>query len=400
MNSERIVLAVLAVLVFTGMVTVVVRDGAGADPRVGPDAVAADAEPPPRTTTGASPTPSPTPTPLGEPGDWVVTRSGGTPVSRVADGVVDEVAAGGLTWPILSEEGDGYRVATHCDREAWVAATDVARPAVARQDEGMADAVVVLDPGHGGIDAGALGPDGLTESEVVLDVADRLRTLLERDNDVDETDGTVRSGDQWPAVAEVLMTRDPRDEADGELRTSLGFRGRLASVVDADAFLSLHLNAGDSTTFDEPASEVLYSVDDRRSERLGALVLEELRRSLAPLADEWRGTTLRGTIGRADPDGSDYYTTLEEAEVPAVITEALYLSSSSGEELARTDVFRDAYAEALYRALVRFLETDDTGDEVNDPITFRAGEGGTAYDFSDCSLAAPTSAATAADSDD
>lgn len=183
------------------------------------------------------------------------------------------------------------------------------------------------------------------------------------------------------------MTRDRDDGKDGNQRTALSFRGRLATEAEADALLSIHHNAGDTRTFDEPASEIFYSVDDQPSRRLAGLVLEELRASLAPFADRWRGTTDAGTFGRADPDGTDYYTILQYGRVPAVITEAVYISDPLGEELAATEEFQQAYAEALYRALVRFLEIpDEVGDEVNEPSEVTPGDN-EPYDFSACSLA-------------
>lgn len=380
---ERLGLGVAAVCVVAVMVAASATDPSGRRD------VAASAPTTPTMTPTSTPTSTPTTTEaVDEPADWVVTSEPGTPLHDAADGVVDEVAAPGLTWPIVGEEAGGYLVTTHCDRPGWVAAADVKRPRIARAPD-LAGAVVVVDAGHGGNDAGAVGPDGLTESEVNLAVVDRLQGLLQRSNDIDPDTGAVSPGTQWPAVAAVLMTRDPDDGVAGDQRTSLTFRGQLAAGAGADALVSVHHNAGDTSTFDDPPVEVLFSVDDAASPRLAGLVLEELRRSLAPLADSWQGTTSRGTIGRADPDGTDYYTVLQEAGVPAVITEALYISSLEGEALARTDEFRQAYAEGLYRALVRFLATDEDGAEVTDPVTFEPGSGGAAYDFSDCSVAAP-----------
>lgn len=383
--AERLGLALLATLVLAGMVA-----ASALDPGVGAGRGAADQV----ATTSPAPVPSPTPAPTataapaGQPADWVVTGAAGTALWTEADGVVDEVAAPGLAWPILSEEAGGYRVATHCDREGWVDGEDVLRPVVQRGD-GVAGAVVVVDAGHGGDDDGALGPTGLTEAESNLAVATRLQALLSRANDVDDETGAVTPGDQWPSLAGVLMTRDVTDGFGGDQRTSLAFRGRLGRVVEADALVSIHHNAGPTRTFDDPPVEVLFSVDDDASSRLAGLVLEELRRSLDPLADDWQGSTGRGAIGRADPDGTDYYTVLEEADVPAVITEGLYLTDPASEDLARTDAFRQAYAEGLYRAMVRFLGSRDVGAEVSEPAVFEpAGETST-YDYSDCTLAAP-----------
>jgi N-acetylmuramoyl-L-alanine amidase len=350
--------------------------------------------PPPRPTgavaaaveDAATPSPLPTPPPLpGTPAPWVVAGPDGAPVRSVIDGPVDEVAAAGLLWPILEEVDGSYRVATHCNRKAWVSAADVERPSVGRGD-GLRGAVVVLDAGHGGIDAGVPSSTGLLESDLNLAVAERLQALLERSNDVDPETGAVTPGDEHPPVAAVLMTRDAQDAKGGNQRTALVFRGRLATLTDADALLSIHHNAGDVETFSEPPVEVFYSVDDAASPRLAALVVEELRRSFAPLADTWRGATMSGAIGRAGSDGDDYYTVLEEGKVPAAISEALYLSDPAAAALAATEEFQQAQAEGLYRALVRFLDTEETGGDVADAATYPTGDV-EPYDYSRCRLA-------------
>lgn len=382
--TERLGLVLVAALVAVAMVAATVADGPTAPTDV-ETARPVGAELAAAATASPRPTPTPTPRPVGDPASWVVAGPDGAPLAATPGGPIDEVAAPGLTWPILEEVDGGYRVATHCARDGWVDADDVERPNVAR-GAGMAGAVIVVDAGHGGLDAGASGPAGVLESEVNLAVAVRLRDLLERANDIDDETGEVTTGDTVPPVAAVVMTRDPDDGKGGDQRTALTFRGRLATGADADALVSVHHNAGDTRTLDEPPSEVFYSVADEESGRLAGLVLEELRRSLAPLADQWRGTTLAGTIGREDPDGTDYYTVLEQAEVPAVIAEALYLSDPAAEELAATDEFQEIYAEALYRALVRFLATEATGSEVNEPIEFTPGDA-EPYDYSSCSLA-------------
>src|SRR5439155_154786 len=78
---------------------------------------------------------------------------------------------------------------------------------------------IVLDPGHGGRDDGAMTEAGLREKDLTLDVARRLRRLL-----LDQ-------------AFEVLMTRD-RDEA-----VSLRQRAQFANAEGADLFVSIHVNS-------------------------------------------------------------------------------------------------------------------------------------------------------------
>ncbi|MET0831999.1 MAG: N-acetylmuramoyl-L-alanine amidase, partial [Acidimicrobiia bacterium] len=59
--------------------------------------------------------------------------------------------------------------------------------------------------------------------------------------------------------------------------------------------------------------------------------------------------------------GGQYYGILDDASVPAVIAEGAYIANPSEGELLETPEFQQAYADAMYRALVRFLTTDDPG---------------------------------------
>jgi N-acetylmuramoyl-L-alanine amidase len=79
---------------------------------------------------------------------------------------------------------------------------------------------IVIDPGHGGRDPGAIGRNGLTEKEVVLDVGLRLKDLIQKN-----------------LAREVLMTRD-RD-----IYIPLEERTQLANGKGADLFISIHANA-------------------------------------------------------------------------------------------------------------------------------------------------------------
>jgi hypothetical protein len=64
-------------------------------------------------------------------------------------------------------------------------------------------------------------------------------------------------------------------------------------------------------------------------------------------------------VTRVGADGQDYYSILARSEQPAAIVEGAYISNPSEEALIMTDAFRQAYAEGVYRALVRFVTTDD-----------------------------------------
>ena len=72
-----------------------------------------------------------------------------------------------------------------------------------------------------------------------------------------------------------------------------------------------------------------------------------------------------------DPEtGDDYYGLLRRATMPSVIVEGVYISEPEEEALLATPEFRQAYAEAVYRGVVRFLTTDEPGSGINRPEVF------------------------------
>jgi N-acetylmuramoyl-L-alanine amidase len=79
--------------------------------------------------------------------------------------------------------------------------------------------VIVIDPGHGGSETGAVGPDGTNEKDVVLGIARKLKSVLEN------------SGNR------VILTRD------GDQQIALDDRTALANNNKADLFISIHANA-------------------------------------------------------------------------------------------------------------------------------------------------------------
>lgn len=220
--------------------------------------------------------------------------------------------------------------------------------------------VVVLDPGHGGAEEGARGPTGLLEKDVVLDIARRLKTLIERD-------GTT-----------VVLTRDedrllPLDE-----RTAVANQNR------AELFVSIHLNSapmrsafGAETYFlspdatddeartlaalenrayatDEaapppPAGDglelILWDLAQNRYLAESGRLAEEVQREMNLLV----GTRDRGV--RQAP-----FTVLMGATMPAILVEVGFVSNPEEEGKLKDGAYRDRIAEALHRAVSTFRQ--------------------------------------------
>lgn len=172
--------------------------------------------------------------------------------------------------------------------------------------------LVAIDPGHGGNDPGAIGPTGLWEAEVVLDVALRLRELLVRDG--------IR----------VLMTRETDATVD------LTDRPRMARERGATIFVSIHANA--STRASVNGSETYYLTPQ-------SLVLAQM------IQDEL-GVLLRVPsrgIKTAD------FLVLRDNDVPSVLVETAFITHADEETRLKDLEFRQRIAQAVYRGITRFL---------------------------------------------
>lgn len=339
----------------------------------------------------ADPQPDPPPPspgqepPEGERG-VAVAAAGGMPYAAAPGAEPIGVAWEGLVFGVEEREGEWLGMRDQCDERIWAHADGLAfTPAAPPGEPGSMDfseAVLVIDPGHGGPNVGAVGPSGLREPVVNLDIARRIRDLLASAHTIDWDTGTVYHGDQVPAAAAVWVTRTEGPPG-ADIDAGLTYRATLATSAGAHAFVSVHNNADPDGPFDGPGSEVFFQIADEQSRRLAGIMIEEFRRSFLSFDAAWVGDTDAGAKYRLRSDGeSDYYGVLRESGVPAVIAEGAFISNPDEERLLATGAFRQAYAEAVYRALVRFITTTDPGSGYTEPYerTTPAGSGAPAQD--------------------
>jgi N-acetylmuramoyl-L-alanine amidase len=260
----------------------------------------------------------------------VATSLAGVPWPAIPDdGVVRGVITpAGFTVPALSEVEGGYVVVTPCGNEATVTGTP------------LTGAHVVLDPGHGGSEPGAVSPDGsLRESDVNLVIAQRAAETLR----------------QLGAV--VVLTRET------DVRVTVSSRALLATTLRPAAFISIHHNAEPEGPSGTPGSEVYFQIGSAESRRLAGLLHEELIRAFSRFQVTWSADAGAGALARVDvDDGSNWYGVLRESvAVPAVLSEAAFISSPTEAALLATPEFQQAEADAITRAVVRFVGTTDPG---------------------------------------
>ena len=217
--------------------------------------------------------------------------------------------------------------------------------------------IIVLDPGHGGVEKGAVGPSGLLEKEVTLTIARRLRRELERRN---------------PSI-NVVLTRDE------DRILALDERTAIANHNLADLFVSIHANAaqrsdahGAETYFlstdatDDEARRLAAQENDlaRAGERVRAgeldLVLWDLAQNQhlaasSALAESIQRqlNALTGTRNRGVRQAP--FRVLQGAMMPAVLVEVGFISNPREESKLNTSSYRASVVEALAAAVEEFL---------------------------------------------
>ena len=232
-----------------------------------------------------------------------------------------------LVLPVTGGEPGAWQVVTPCAATAVVDGTPVA------------GAHIVLDPGHGGSEPGAVGPSGVTEAAVNLDIALRTAALLEARG------------------AEVVLTRTD------DTRVTLQTRAAIAVALRPLAFISIHHNAAPIGKSDRPGSELYHQLDSPTSKRLAGLLWEEYQEELAPFGSDWAVGDQAGARARQSATtGTDYYGVLRRTQgIPAVLSEAGFITNPAEDALLNTPEFRQAEAEAIADAVVRLVTTDDPG---------------------------------------
>ncbi|MGQ9474578.1 MAG: N-acetylmuramoyl-L-alanine amidase [Actinomycetota bacterium] len=169
-----------------------------------------------------------------------------------------------------------------------------------------------VDPGHGGSETGAVGPTGLLEKDVNLQVALRLRDLL------------VAEG------AEVLMTRE------SDVYVSITQRWQMANSWGADRFISIHHNAVDDRSVNYTVTLVSKYASQETLEMANGVQAELVAELGLPNRGVWK---------------VDYCGVLNNTTMPAILTEASFISNPQQEQLLRDGGYLAREAQAIFRGL-------------------------------------------------
>ncbi|OAN78032.1 hypothetical protein A8B78_13555 [Jannaschia sp. EhC01] len=226
--------------------------------------------------------------------------------------------------------------------------------------------IVMLDPGHGGVDPGALR-DGFTEADLILTFARELREVMRRTGQI-----------------EVVMTRD------ADVFVPLPTRVTLARAAGADLFISLHADAiaegraqGASVyTLSDDATDVataalaeqhdradlLQGVDLSGSDDEVVSVLMDLARiETAPRSRAFADILVQaieatGLDMHAQPRGEGAFSVLKAADFPAVLLEIGFLSEGGDLDNIRNPEWRARMQAAVTGAVIAWNQADTAAD--------------------------------------
>lgn len=216
---------------------------------------------------------------------------------------------------------------------------------------------VVVDAGHGGKDAGAVGPHGVREKDLALAIAHKVAGRLRQ------------------LGFEVILTRKT------DVFVPLDERTRIANEARADLFVSIHCNASRRRRLEGVETWTLNVGSDRYAARLAAFenaeadrAVSDLRLILADLATKANASdardlaqsvqsslvrTLRSRVGRVRDHGvkQALFYVLLGTRMPSVLVETGFISNPAEAARLKSARFQDGAAEAIARGVKDYVES-------------------------------------------
>jgi N-acetylmuramoyl-L-alanine amidase len=221
---------------------------------------------------------------------------------------------------------------------------------------GLGINTIVIDPGHGGKDPGAIGKSGLMEKDVVLDIALKLRNLLEKQ-----------------LSKRVILTRE------SDVFIPLDERTLIANAKKADLFISIHTNSSpkkktrgveiylvgqstDRTAMATAARE--NSASERAMSDLEVILNDLLENTKIDESLELAHTTRRSFLKTV---GAHYNHTVDlgvkrapfyvliNANMPSILAEVAFISNPTEEQRLSNETYRQRIAEALFEGIRDYI---------------------------------------------
>lgn len=217
---------------------------------------------------------------------------------------------------------------------------------------------VVIDPGHGGKDPGCVGKSGLREKKIVLDVATRLKNILEAKENL-----------------EVIMTRESDIFLDPESRTVI------ANQKQADLFISIHANANRSRKLsgiesfylnfsqDPSVIETAARENATSTKNISEMkdIIEKIVQNSKIVESKELAETIQNSLVKSlsqkysnvrslGVKGGPFWV-LIGGEMPSVLIEISHLSNPTEEKRLQSPQYRQRVAQGIYEGIVEYVNS-------------------------------------------
>lgn len=205
---------------------------------------------------------------------------------------------------------------------------------------GVANKVIVIDPGHGGLDQGATRGKYI-ESDITLQISKKLAQNLSQ------------------AGAMVIMLRENESDLAGDeftgtigqhKREDMKRRVAKANQARADLYISIHTNAVPNTVW--TGAQTFYKPNNEESKIIAKAVQEELSKTL--------GNTKR----KAAPGG---YFVLNHTKMPAILIETGFISNPGEAALLADGKYQSKLAFAIFSGVAKSQLTDPSNSSLKTP---------------------------------
>ncbi len=194
----------------------------------------------------------------------------------------------------------------------------------------LAGKTILIDPGHGGIDAGA-SANGAVEKEINLAIANFLKEYVE-----------AGGGKAYMTRDTDTNTADPnRDKGVSQKKSDLQMRKSDIEKYKADIFISIHMNKFEQSKY--RGAQVFYD-DDSQENRLLA---EAIQQSLKDVLKDGNNRVAKGS--------GDSIFVLRDNSVPSALIECGFLSNTDEANLLKTAEYQKLVAEGIYMGIIKYI---------------------------------------------
>ena len=188
--------------------------------------------------------------------------------------------------------------------------------------------IIVIDPGHGGIDPGAIGFSGSYEKDINMEITKKLKEKLKSNG------------------YKVISTRDNDESVDNLLRAEMANKKR------ARVFISIHGNSMEDNS-SVNGIQVLYYPD--RESTIGDLNNNEFAQIMMNSIANGTSARDRGIVERED------LIVLNQTKMPAIIIECGFLSNENEEKLLLTDDYQNKIVDSIVDGLEEYVSLNSKG---------------------------------------